>query len=134
MNELTKEFEKVYGEEMYKVAIVGSRRFKDYAFMKEILDPQLNKISLIISGGAIGADTLAQRYAKENGIPIQIYYPIYKKYGKKAPLVRNVIIANLCEKMVAFAYPDSRGTRHVVKKAKDLDKDVVVIELKEADR
>lgn len=114
---------------MYKVAIVGSRRFTDYELMKKVLDPQLDNIALIISGGAKGADTLAQKYAQENGIPIHIYYPKYSEFGKRAPLRRNVVIANLAEKMIAFAYPDSRGTRHVVSKMKQLNKPVVVVEL-----
>jgi len=92
---------------MYKVAIVGSRRFNDYNFMRRVLDPHVDDISMIISGGARGADTLAQRYARDNGIPIYIIYPEYGKYGKAAPFRRNVMIANLAEKMIAFAYSDS---------------------------
>ena len=97
--------------------------------MRRVLDPHVNDISMIISGGAKGADTLAQRYARDNGIPIYIIYPDYRKYGKVAPFRRNVIIANLAEKMIAFAYSDSRGTRHAVNKMKQLNKPVVVIEL-----
>jgi predicted Rossmann fold nucleotide-binding protein DprA/Smf involved in DNA uptake len=117
----------------YKTAIVGSRRFNDYELMKKVLDPVKDKIGMIISGGAIGADTLAQRYAKENGIVIVIYYPNYSKYGKKAPLVRNVVIANMAEKMIAFAYKDSIGTRHVISKMKQLGKPVAIIELEGED-
>ena len=119
---------------MYKLAIVGSRRFNDYSLMKEVLIDQVDNIVLIVSGGAIGADTLAQRFAKDNGIDIHIYYPKYNLYGKKAPLERNERIAQRCEKMIAFAYPDSKGTRHVVSVTKGLGKEVVVIELEEADR
>ena len=114
---------------MYKVAIVGSRKFCDYKLMKEILDPVRDKIAMIISGGAIGADTLAQQYAKDNGLTILIYYPEWKKYRKKAGFIRNVKIANVAERMIAFAYPDSRGTRHVVRKMKDLNKPACVVEL-----
>lgn len=113
----------------FKVAIVGSREFYDYAFMKKVLDTRLDKIALIISGGAKGADTLAQRYAKENGIPIHIYYPKYRQFGRGAPYKRNVIIANLAERMIAFGYPDSKGTRHVVDKMKDLGKPYMFIQL-----
>ena len=113
----------------FKLAIVGSRDFTDYALMKKVLDPQLEKISLIISGGAKGADTLAQRYAKENGIPIHIYYPNYKEFGYSAPLRRNVVIANLAERMVAFGYADSKGTRHVVNKMAQLKKPYIFIQL-----
>jgi len=114
---------------MYKVAIVGSRRFNNYEFMKHTLDSHRDKIAMIISGGARGADTLAQRYAKENGLPILIYYPDWKTYGKRAGFRRNVVVANVAEYMIAFAYSDSRGTRHVVKQMEKLGKPVTVIEL-----
>ena len=114
---------------MYKVAVVGSRRFTDYLFMRSALDARKDKIGMIVSGGAKGADTLAQRYAKDNGIPIYIIYPEYDMYGRGAPLRRNVTIANLAEYMIAFGYPDSRGTRHVVNKMKDLNKPYIFIQI-----
>lgn len=115
---------------MYKLAVVGSRRFTDYALMKRVLDKRLDDIELIISGGARGADTLAQRYAKENGLPIHIYYPNYKRFeGRIAPLKRNITIAELADRMIAFAYDDSRGTRHVVSEMERFGKLVGVVEL-----
>jgi len=114
---------------MYKIAIVGSRTFTDYEFMKQILDAHKDKIALIISGGADGADTLAQRYAKENAIPIHIYYPDWKNYGKRAGFRRNVIIANLAEKMIAFWDGKSKGTKHSIDKMKQLGKPIVVIQI-----
>ena len=120
---------------VFRLAIVGSRKFTNYALMKEILDPHLIQIGEIVSGGAYGADTLAQRYAQENGIPIMIYYPNYRRHAKKkAPILRNLRIARYCDRMVAFAYSDSKGTRHVIREAQRLKKGVLVIELKEADR
>jgi len=97
--------------------------------MKEILEPHLDEISMVVSGGAIGADTLGQKFAKEFGLPILIYYPEWKKYGKRAAFRRNVLIANVAHRMIAFAYDDSRGTRHVISKMKQLEKPVTVIEL-----
>ena len=111
-----------------KLAIVGSRRFRNYTLMREILDPYLEQIDHIISGGAMGADRFAQRYAEDHGIPITIYYPKYE-YGRSAPLLRNITIAENCDRMIAFAYPDSSGTRHVISLAREKGKEVVVIEL-----
>ena len=119
---------------MYKLAIVGSRRFNDYSLLKEILDPYLGKILYIISGGAMGADNLARRYAKDTGLPIKIYYPDWKNHGKAAGVIRNTFIVKECDKMIAFAYPDSKGTRDSIKKAERKGINVVVIELEEADR
>ena len=80
---------------------------------------------MIVSGGAIGTDTLAQRYAKESGMSILIHYPNYKKYGrKKAPVMRNLKIADDAEKMIAFPLANSVGTWHTVKAMEKLGKPV----------
>lgn len=36
----------------------------------------------IISGGATGVDSLAERYAKENGIDCKVFEAKWNKYGK----------------------------------------------------
>ena len=108
-----------------KLAVVGSREFNNYELLKAILDPYRDKITMIVSGGAIGADTLAQRYAKENGMSILIHYPNYKKYGrKKAPAMRNLTIADDTEKMLAFPLKTSVGTWHAIKAMEKLGKPV----------
>ena len=43
-----------------------------------------NETTEIISGGAKGIDTLAEKYADENNIPKLIIKPEYAKYGKSA--------------------------------------------------
>jgi len=49
-----------------KLAIVGSRGFNNYIlFEKTMAEFNLN-ISLIISGGAVGADTFAEIWANKN--------------------------------------------------------------------
>lgn len=119
---------------MYKVAIVGSRRFSDYETFCKVLDPILPKIALVVSGGARGADSMAERYAKEHGIVLLVYPADWKKYGKRAGFRRNVVIANVADKMVAFVDKESRGTRHAIKKMQQLKKPVVVIDLDELRR
>ena len=52
-----------------KLAIIGSRDFNDYEFLCDELKPYLHKITLVISGGAKGADSLGEKWAKDNNIP-----------------------------------------------------------------
>ena len=114
---------------MRKIAVIGGRDFTDYALLSKTLD-RIRKEEpevLIISGGARGADSLAQKYAKENGLAILIFYPDYQRYGKRAPLVRNNKIAKECDLLIAFPTSKSRGTWCTVKKAKELGKKVIVI-------
>ena len=58
--------------------IAGSRDFNDYEYMKKKL--KMYYISKIISGGAKGADRLAELYAYENNIPKVIYKAQWDKF------------------------------------------------------
>ena len=49
-----------------KTAIIGTRTFENYDQLCQIIGNLENKPTEIISGGASGADGLAERYAKEN--------------------------------------------------------------------
>ena len=84
------------------LAIVGSRNFYRYdlftrAVLKVLTEWNLQiKDICIISGGAIGADSLAEKFALDYDIPIQVYKPEYNLYGKYAPLRRNTTIVDKC--------------------------------------
>jgi hypothetical protein len=75
-------------------------------------------ITHIVSGGAPGADSLAERLAKEFRISITIHYANWDKFGKSAGAIRNEKVVNDCEAVVAFPGPDSIGTRDVINKAR----------------
>jgi hypothetical protein len=105
----------------FKLAVIGSRTFTDY----ELLDKTLKeidakkKITLIVSGGAVGADSYANCWAKENGKSILIIYPEwYKdgKYDKGAGFKRNFKIIDACDAVVAFTN-GSKGTEHSIEVA-----------------
>src|SRR5690606_41656130 len=68
---------------------VGGRDFEDYDFMKKVLDERFDNLSFvecIVSGGAKGADTLAERYAQDIGRPVIVYRPDYKRDRKSTRL------------------------------------------------
>jgi predicted Rossmann fold nucleotide-binding protein DprA/Smf involved in DNA uptake len=106
-------------------AVVGSRSFQDYAFLEEILDGYT--ITKIVSGGARGADQLAERYAKEKEIPTQIFKPDYIRYGKGNPYAGNYAIIDNSDQVVAFWDNKSRGTSHSIKYAQKMGKKVYII-------
>jgi len=108
-----------------KIAIVGSREFDNYPNMKAFLDISLYaiKVKEIISGGAIGADTLAERYAKENNIPTRIIEPNYSLYPSYyAPIVRNEIIVKEADFIFIFWNRVSKGTQSVISYCKKYNK------------
>ena len=83
------------------VAIIGSRGFNDYELVKSILE-KYNDVTTIVSGGAKGADSLGERWAKEKGIPTKIFYPDWNKHGKSAGYIRNKDIISNSDLVIAF--------------------------------
>jgi hypothetical protein len=111
-----------------KLAIVGSRTFTDKNFFLEKINEWINfhgNPSVIISGGARGADTLAEKYATDNNIQTIIYKPDYKKYkGYIAPLIRNTLIVKECTHILAFPSRNGSGTQDTINKAEKLKKPI----------
>ena len=64
-----------------KIAIIGSRTFNDYELVcKTIKELKLETMTHMVSGGAKGADSLGERYAKEHNIPCIIYKPDWNTF------------------------------------------------------
>lgn len=105
-----------------KIGIVGGRDFKDYKFLKNYLQQFIveNEVNLssVISGGAVGTDTLAEKFAAEMEVEIIIFKPDFAKYGRAATLVRNTQIIECSDTIFAFWDGKSKGTLDSIKKAK----------------
>ncbi len=102
-----------------KVLVIGSRGFDDYELLKETLDDLLSNASdiEIVSGGAKGADSLAERYAKEKGCSCRVFPAEWSKYGKSAGYLRNAEMHRYISKYkericIAFWDGISKGTQH----------------------
>ena len=97
-----------------KVAVVGSRSITE-ADLDRYIPPDAD---LIISGGAVGVDTLAEKYADEKGIKKMILYPDYELYGKSAPLIRDKLIVDHADMVIAVWDGTSSGTEFTISYAK----------------
>ena len=104
---------------MFYCLVVGSRTFNDYDLMCEKLDYLLMNYSqvAIVSGGAKGADTLAEKYAKEHNYPLRVYKADWNAYGKRAGFLRNEEMHKCIsiyenKGVVAFWDGNSSGTAH----------------------
>ncbi len=97
-----------------RVAIVGSRKFTNYYEFLTLLEPFSEGITHIVSGGAAGADTLAFRYARNLSIPITVYFPNWNKHGRSAGMIRNQLVVDDCELVIAFPGPHSVDTRGTI--------------------
>ena len=97
-----------------KLAIIGSRTYNNFEELEYRINSifDISKISLIISGGAAGADSLGEKFALKYNIPTKIYYPDWKNLGKSAGFVRNINIIKVCDILIAFWDGNSKGTKH----------------------
>lgn len=111
------------------LAIVGSRDFEDFSLLCEKVNELRKefKITHIISGGAKGADILAEKYAKEYNLSITILKPDWDKFGKKAGILRNKDIINLSDYIIAFWDGESPGTKNAIETANKYNKPIKVI-------
>lgn len=110
----------------YKIAIVGSRGLR--VDVAKYIPPEY--CAAVISGGARGIDTCAREYAHKYNIPLIEHLPQYDTYGRKAPLVRNKLIVEDADIVVAFWDGQSTGTIYTVNYAKELGKPVKLLKLK----
>lgn len=105
--------------------IVGSRSIKDFD-ISEYVPPEAD---LIISGGANGVDSIAEKYADDHRLSKLILRPRYDLYGKAAPLKRNEIMVDLADAILIVWDGKSRGTMYTVKYARRKNKNLTVVNL-----
>lgn len=117
-----------------RVAIVGSRKFLDYDLLKSKCDQILSNLESIeiVSGGARGADTLAEKYALERGYKFTEFEAKWKdiegkpehlikenksgKYYVLAGHERNEEMARYCDYVISFNKGTS-GSSNMLKMA-----------------
>lgn len=93
-----------------KVAVVGSRNL----YVNDLGKYLPENVTEIISGGAKGVDTSAREYAIVNRIKLTEFLPEYSKYGRGAPLKRNITIIENADLVLAFWDGTSKGTKYVI--------------------
>lgn len=108
-----------------KLLIIGSRTIDDIDISPYI--PQ--NVSLIISGGASGVDTLAEKYADKHKISKLIMYPQYNLYKRGAPLKRNEEMIEVADEVLVFWDGKSKGTKYSIDFATKQGKSVNVVNI-----
>jgi hypothetical protein len=106
--------------ETFKVILAGGREFYDYDMFKYKVDFLLqSKANIeIVSGGAMGADSLAEKYAKEKGYKLTVIKADWN-LGKVGGPLRNSEMVAYSDAAIFFWDGVSRGTLDCMKKASD---------------
>ena len=105
-----------------RVAVVGSRSI-EVANLKRFLPKDTTEI---VSGGAKGVDTQAREYALAHNLKLTEFLPEYEKYGRGAPLKRNITIIENADLVVAFWDGVSRGTKFVIEECNKRGKPIQI--------
>lgn len=103
-----------------RVLVCGGRHFADYEVVKEMLDFVHDSVgvSVVIHGGARGADSLADRWAYENEVERIVYHADWEGKGKKAGPLRNERMLKQGKPDRLIAFPGGRGTADMLRRAR----------------
>jgi hypothetical protein len=112
-----------------KIIIAGGRNFRDYNKLRESCDNILvnQKEVEIVSGTAVGADTLGERYAQEKDYEVKKFPAQWDLYGNSAGYKRNQQMAEYADGLIAFWDGKSKGTKHMIDIANKMGLKVRVI-------
>ena len=122
---------------MTRLLVCGDRKWRERHYLFDTLDDihALYGVSLLIEGGASGADRVAKEWAHSRDIPVEEYPAEWDKYGKAAGPIRNrqMFYGGQPEMVVAFhrSLNTSKGTRDMVLIAREAGVPTYVLPSKE---
>lgn len=109
-----------------RIAIVGSRDWTNPDIVREYIS-RLPIDWVVISGHARGVDRYAESFARERGLLVESYPAEWERYGKKAGYIRNELLVQRCDCLLAFWDLKSRGTKHTIDLIQNTTKDYLVV-------
>lgn len=106
-----------------KVAVVGSRNLIVNDLEKYLPEGTTE----IVSGGARGVDSCAKAYALKSNLKYTEFLPDYASGQRSAPIIRNNLIIDYADMVLAFWDGESRGTKYVIDRCRKLGKKVDIL-------
>lgn len=106
------------GEVGHRVLVCGGRDARDHRPIYDALDKLRPVPDLIITGGALGVDVMAEQWAASAGIPCAVFKPYWDKFGKAAGGLRNSWMLRFGQPTLVVAFPGGSGTANMVQKAR----------------
>lgn len=101
-----------------KVLVCGGRDFSDRAWLYRELDALgLTPKDIVVSGGARGADKMADGWALHRGVSRIVFPANWEGEGKAAGFLRNQRMLDLGQPDLVLAFPGGAGTADMVRRA-----------------
>jgi len=113
-----------------RTIIAGSRHLTDCSIVHSIIAqcPWVNSVTTVVSGAAPGVDTCGELWATLNNKPFERYPADWNKHGRAAGPLRNQIMAERADALIAIPTADSRGTRDMIRRAEAMSLKVWIYE------
>lgn len=107
------------------VIVTGSRLWADPEPIYSALDNSCP--TLVVQGGALGADAIAREWAKATGTQCRTFHANWLKHGKRAGPLRNGLMLRSYPGALVLAFPlDGPGTADCMRQARELRMRVTV--------
>ena len=98
-----------------RAIVCGGRDFGDREWLFSALD-EIGPTG-VVHGAARGADSLAQAWARERGVP-EVGYPAdWRREGRAAGPRRNATMLKVEQPDAVIAFPGGRGTADMIRRA-----------------
>jgi hypothetical protein len=106
-----------------RVIIAGSRSITDYQDVERIITNIIEKnqleVDVIVSGSCkTGVDQLGEQYAEKHEIKLIKFPADWGFYQNRAGYIRNILMAENADGLIAIWDGVSRGTAHMIRIAK----------------
>lgn len=103
-----------------KTIIAGGRNVTSYNLVVDAMKDCGWTPSEVFTGRARGADTLGEIWAKRNNIKVAPFPANWDRDGRAAGYIRNMEMLDAgAEALVALWDGQSRGTKHMIEKARE---------------
>ena len=103
------------------VIIAGGRTISDPALVERAVRESGFDVTRVICGGAPGVDTLGEKWAEANGVPVDKYPAAWATYGKAAGPLRNAQMARAAKEaggaLILIWDGESRGSASMLQEA-----------------
>lgn len=102
----------------HRVLVCGGRDYQNIKAVFTALDGLIPKPTLIIQGGAFGADACASEWAYKRNVLERQFAANWQKHGRAAGPIRNQEMLDRGKPDIVVAFPGGTGTADMVRRAK----------------
>lgn len=101
----------------HRVLVCGGREYTNVRHVFDVLDALDPRPTLIIQGGAFGADACASEWAWKRKVPEKEFRANWAKHGRAAGPIRNQRMIDEGRPNLVVAFPGGTGTADMVRRA-----------------